>query len=119
MDRDPHDAPFTTWFRELRDDDEHRTPPAYRFLDTAVARKRGGLKRPWAFPATVAAMTVAVLLVIVLRTAPLGQRGTPTTQLWQWEPPTAQLLHPFGEELLIQTPQLGTPLTMNNEGTRD
>ncbi len=118
MDRDLHDAPFTTWFRELRADDARRTPPAHRFLDAAVARKRGSTRRPWALPATVAAMAVAVLL-IVFWTAPFAPRGTPTTQLWQWQPPTAQLLHPFGEELLSKTPQLDTPLTVSTEGTRN
>ena len=119
MDRDPHDAPFTTWFRELRADDARRTPPAHRFLDAAVVRKSGRPRRPWAFPATVAAMAVAVLLMIVIWTAPFTPRGTPATELWQWQPPTAQLLHPFGEELLSQTPQLGTPVTMSTEGTKD
>ena len=119
MDRDPHDAPFTTWFRELQADDARHTPPAHRFLDEAVARKRGRPRRPWALPATVVAMAVAVLLLIVFWTAPFAPRGTPTTQLWQWQPPTAQLLHPFGEELLSQTPQLGTPVTMSNEDIKN
>ena len=119
MDRDPHDAQFTAWFRELRADDAQRTPPAHRLLDAAVTRKQGRLRRPWARPATVAALTIAVLLVIVFWTTPFEPRATPTTQLWQWQPPTAQLLHPFGEELLSQTPQLGTHLTMSNEGTQD
>ncbi len=118
MDRDPHDAPFTTWFRELRSDDALHTPPAHRLLD-AAARKPGGLRRQWALPATVAAMTIAALLVIVFWSAPFAPRGTPTTQLWQWQPPTAELLHPFGEELLSQTPQLGAPLTMSTVGIRD
>ncbi|OLC30157.1 MAG: hypothetical protein AUH31_05155 [Armatimonadetes bacterium 13_1_40CM_64_14] len=119
MDRDSHDTQFTTWFRELQADDAQRTPPAHRLLDAAVHRKQGGLRRPWALRATVGAMTIAVLLVIFFWTAPFAPRGTPTTQLWQWQPPTAQLLHPFGEELLSQMPQLATPLTMNTEGTKD
>ncbi len=118
MDRDPHDAQFTTWFRELRADDAQRSPPGHRLLEAAAARKQGRLRRRWAFQATVAAMAIAVLLVIFW-TEPFVPRGTPTTQLLQWQPPTAQLLHPFGEELLHQTPQLGTPLTMSNEGSRD
>ena len=117
MDRDPHDAPFTTWFRELRSDEARHTPPADHLLDRA-ARKPGRHRRQWALPATVAAMTIAALLVIVW-SAPFAPRGTPTTQLWQWQPPTAELLHLFGEELLNKTPQLGTPLTMSTEGTRD
>lgn len=119
MDRDPHDAQFTTWFRELRADDARRTPSAQRFLETAGARKQNWLRRPWALPATAVAMAIAVLLVIVWWTAPFAPRGTPTTQLWQWQPPTAQLLHPFSEELLSQTPQLGAPLTMSTESTKD
>lgn len=118
MDCDPHDAPFTTWFRELRSDDARHAPPAHRLLDTA-ARKPGRLRRQWALPATVAAMTIAALLVLVFWSAPFAPRGTPTTQLWQWQPPTAKLLHSFGEELLSQTPQLGAPLTMSTGGTRD
>ncbi len=110
MDRDPRDTQFTTWFRELRADDARRTPPAPRLLDAAVAaRKQGWLRQPWALPATVAVMTIASLLVIVVWTAPFASRGKPTTQLEQWQSPTAELMHPFGEELLNQTPQLGTP----------
>ena len=118
MDRDPHGAPFTTWFRELRFDDARHTPPAHRLLDAALTRK-DRLRREWALPATVAAMTIAALLVIVFWSAPFTPRGTPTAELWQWQPPTAQLLHSFGEELLSKTPQLGAPLTMSTEGTRD
>ena len=118
MDRDPHDAPFTTWFRELRSDDARHMPPAHRLLDAAVTRK-DRLRRQWALPATVGAMTIAVLLVIVFWSAPFAPHGVPTTQISQWQPPTAQLLHPFGEELLSKTPQLGAPLTMSTEGTRD
>ncbi len=119
MDRDPHDAQFTTWFRELRSDDARRTPPAHRLLDAAAAGKQSRLRQPWALPATVAAMMIVVMLAIVYWSTPFVPRGTLTTQLWQWQPPTAQLLHPFGEELLSQTPQLGAPLTMSTEGTRD
>jgi hypothetical protein len=116
MDRDPHGAPFTTWFRELRSDDARHTPPAHRLLGPA-ARKPGRLRRQWTLPAAVGAMTIAVLLVIVFWSAPFAPREVPTTQLSQWQPPTAQLLHPFGEELLSKTPQLGTPLTMGTEGS--
>jgi hypothetical protein len=120
MDRDPRDTPFTTWFRELRADDARRAPPAHRLFDAAVAaRKQGWLRRPWALPATVAVMTITVLLVIVIWTAPFASRGKPTTQLEQWQSPTAELLHPFGEELLSQTPRLGTPITMSTEGTKN
>lgn len=119
MDRDPHDAQFTTWFRELWADDARRTPSAQRFLDEAAARKQGRLWRPWALPATLAAAAVTVLVVVASWTIPFAPRRTPTTQLWQWQPPTAQLLHPFSEELLSQMPQLGTPLTMSNDGTKD
>ncbi len=117
MDRDPHDAQFTTWFRELRADDARRTPPAHRLLDAAVVEKQGRLGRPWALPAAVAAAAVTALLMIILWTAPFAPHGTPTTQVWQWQPPTGQLLHPFGEELLSKMPQLGTPLTMSSEGS--
>jgi predicted membrane-bound mannosyltransferase len=119
MDRDPHDAQFTTWFRELRADDARRTPSAQRFLDAAEAKKQGRLRRPWAPLATLAAAAVTVWVVVAFWFTPFAPRRAPTTQLWQWQPPTAQLLHPFSEELLTQTPQLGMPLTMNTEGTKN
>ena len=119
MDRDHQDAPFTTWFRELRADDARRIAPAHHFLDAVVTRKPGRLRRSWALPATAAALTVAVGLLLVFWTAPFSPRGTPATQLGQWQPPTAQLLHPFGEELLSKTPQLLTPLPISNETARD
>jgi hypothetical protein len=118
MDRDPTEGQFKTWFRELRADDERRTPPAHRLLDAALARRQTGRGRRWSLAAAGAVMTVAAVLLILSRTPTFAPRGTPTTPLLQWQPPTAQLLHPFGEELLTQTPRLGAPLT-TNMGTKD
>jgi hypothetical protein len=118
MDRDPTERQFKTWFRELRADDERRTPPAYKLLDAALARRRTRRGRRWSLAAAGVVMTVTAVLLILSRTATFAPRGTPTTQLLQWQPPTAQLLHSFGEELLTKTPRLGAPLT-TDAGTKD
>lgn len=118
MDRDPQDRLLTTRFRELRAEDEQRAPAVQELLERPTARIREERQRPWAVAATVAA-SLGVLLIIVVWKAPFAQRKPVATMLWQWQSPTARLLHPFGEELLRGTPRLVVPVSLDTSDTKD
>jgi hypothetical protein len=112
MTQEPEDQQFSTFFRELRADDERSAPPLSRLLDSAKQRtlERRGHRRGLRVVAAVAAPVVTALLLIVSRTANFAPHEMTAAELLRWRSPTDGFLKLFGDELTSGVPRVGDSL---------